>query len=39
MLASDERFASNYEQLEPGLAAFVRDAMAANADALGAPAA
>ena len=39
MLASDERFAQGYEQLGPGLAAFVRDAMAANADALGAPAA
>jgi MerR family transcriptional regulator, thiopeptide resistance regulator len=39
MLAADERFARNYEQLASGLAAYVRDAMAANAQELGAPAA
>ena len=37
MLAGDQRFASNYENVADGLAAYVRDAMAANADALGAP--
>lgn len=31
MYVTDPRFAANYEQLEPGLAAYVRDAIAANA--------
>jgi len=31
MYVADERFAANYESVAPGLAAFVRDAIAANA--------
>ena len=34
MYVTDERFARNYEKVADGLAAYVRDAMAANADAL-----
>jgi hypothetical protein len=30
MYVADPRFATNYENLEPGLAAYVRDAIAAN---------
>lgn len=37
MLADDQRFASKYELVAPGLAAYVRDAMVANAEGLGAP--
>jgi MerR family transcriptional regulator, thiopeptide resistance regulator len=33
MYVADERFAANYERVEPGLAEFVRDASCANADA------
>ena len=33
MYVADERFAANYEKVRPGLAAFVRDAIAANARA------
>lgn len=32
MYVDDERFARNYEDVEPGLAAYVRDAIEANAD-------
>ena len=32
MYVDDERFAATYEALEPGLAVYVRDAIAANAD-------
>jgi MerR family transcriptional regulator, thiopeptide resistance regulator len=35
MYVADERFAAHYEELQPGLAVFVRDAIAANADYLG----
>jgi hypothetical protein len=35
MYVADERFARNYEQHERGLTAYVRDAIAANARALG----
>jgi hypothetical protein len=31
MYVADPRFAANYEKIEPGLAAYVRDAIAANA--------
>jgi hypothetical protein len=34
MYIADERFARNYEQVEPGLAAYVRAAVAAAADAV-----
>lgn len=34
MYVSDERFARNYDTIAPGLAAYARDAIAANADAL-----
>jgi MerR family transcriptional regulator, thiopeptide resistance regulator len=34
MYVADERFAANYDSLAPGLAAYVRDAFAANADRL-----
>jgi MerR family transcriptional regulator, thiopeptide resistance regulator len=32
MFVADERFAAHYEELEPGLAVFVRDAIVANAE-------
>jgi len=35
--ADDPRFARNYDAVAPGLAVYVRDAFAANADAQGAP--
>jgi MerR family transcriptional regulator, thiopeptide resistance regulator len=35
MYVTDERFAAYYEELRPGLAVFVRDAIAANAEHLG----
>jgi hypothetical protein len=35
LYASDERFARNYEQQAAGLAAYVRDAIAANAEGIG----
>ena len=31
MYVADPRFAANYEKVEPGLAAYVRDAIVANA--------
>jgi MerR family transcriptional regulator, thiopeptide resistance regulator len=37
MSADDPRFARNYDAVAPGLAVYVRDAFAANADAQGAP--
>ena len=30
MCVADPRFAANYEKVEPGLSAYVRDAIAAN---------
>jgi hypothetical protein len=30
MYVTDPRFAANYEQVEPGLAGYVRDAITAN---------
>ena len=38
MYVADPRFAVNYEKVEPGLAAYVRDAIAANAASAQAPA-
>jgi MerR family transcriptional regulator, thiopeptide resistance regulator len=35
MYVSDERFTAHYDRIAPGLAAFVRDAIAANADRSG----
>lgn len=37
MYVADPRFTKNYEDVEPGLAAYVRDAIHANADRHGAP--
>ena len=37
MSSEDPRFARNYDNVAPGLADYVRDAFAANADARGAP--
>ena len=31
MYVADERFAANYDSVAPGLAAYIRDAFAANA--------
>jgi MerR family transcriptional regulator, thiopeptide resistance regulator len=35
MYVTDGRFAANYEQVAPGLSAYIRDAIAANADRAG----